>query len=430
MRPTSGARPSKLGAGANLRPGQTLVSPGGRYILEMDKDGNLSLTWLGRLVWATNTMGHDGAILSMQRDGNLVVYFGKRALWSSRTGGRPMAKYSLSMLADGNIVITAPSGALIWSSRSETAGVRIVPEGSPAYDGDAGDPDVVRSGSEYYAFTTGTPLGNHIQALVSSTPASGWHSYTGKTYGSTALPYTPSWEAPNTQTSPGVFLYDKHWVMFYDATLAGHSQGTGYDCISVATATTLTPNHPAFTDNSRGPLICQGQFGGVLDPTPFINPSTNKAYVLWKSNDGSSWQASHIWSQELNAAGTGVVGSPTLLLTNNTVRFPWESTLDDPSMANANGRDFLMFSVGSYVSSSYAEAFASCRGPSGPCTQPAGKPFLTTYSHAYGPGGGSLFTDAAGNWWISYAAWRSSTCQSYSCGGSRVLYVAPIDLGG
>jgi beta-xylosidase len=161
-----------------------------------------------------------------------------------------------------------------------------------------------------------------------------------------------------------------------------------------------------------------------------VDPTTNKAYVLWKSNDGSSSQPSHIWSQELNSSGTGLVGSPVELLTNNTVRFPWESTLDDPSMAYANGRYFLLFSIGSYLSAGYSEAFATCSGPSGPCTQPAGNPFLRTYDHAYGPAGGSLFVDASGDWWITYAAWQSSTCQSYSCGGARVLYVGPIDLGG
>ena len=44
-----------------------------------------------------------------------------------------------------------------------------------------------------------------------------------------------------------------------------------------------------------------------------------------------------------------------------------------------------------------------------------------------GPGGGSLFTDAGGNWWLGYAGWPSS-CTNYSCGGVRRLFVAPIDF--
>ena len=65
-----------------------------------------------------------------------------------------------------------------------------------------------------------------------------------------------------------------------------------------------------------------------------------------------------------------------------------------------------------------------------PLQPTCGRPFLATYGHAYGPAGGSLLLDASGNWWIDYAAWNSATCQSYSCGAKRILYVAPIDLGG
>ena len=67
-------------------------------------------------------------------------------------------------------------------------------------------------------------------------------------------------------------------------------------------------------------------------------------------------------------------------------------------------------------------------GPLGPCSQPASGPFLSSYGSVAGPGGGSLFTDASGNWWLGYAGWPSS-CTNYSCGGVRRLFVAPIDLG-
>ncbi len=425
----SPASSSSLPAGSRLTGGESLVSPGGRYHLTMETSGDLVLSWLSQTVWTSKTSGA-GAFATQQTDGNFVVYDGAKALWSSRSGGHPSAAYTLSLLSDGDFVITEPDKADLWSSHTETSGVRIQPQATAAFNGDAGDPDVVRSGSTYFAFTTGTPLGNHIQVLVSTAPSSGWHSYTGKTYGSSALPDPPSWEQSNTQTSPGVFEYDHHWVMFYDASLAGHAQGTGYDCISVATATTISATSPVFTDSSHGPLICQASYGGVLDPSPFVNPATNKAYVIWKSNDGSSSQPSHVWSQELDDEGTGVVDAPVEMLTNDTARFSWETTLDDPYMVNANGRDFLMFSSGRYTSSSYVEAFATCSGATGPCSQPAGGPFLATYGHAYGPAGGSLLLDASGNWWIDYAAWNSATCQSYSCGAKRILYVAPIDLGG
>ena len=73
--------------------------------------------------------------------------------------------------------VVAPAGRILGSGGHSSSR----PPASPAFNGDAGDPDVVESAGTYYAFTTGTALGNHIQALVdtSGSPASGWRSYTG-----------------------------------------------------------------------------------------------------------------------------------------------------------------------------------------------------------------------------------------------------------
>jgi hypothetical protein len=298
---------------------------------------------------------------------------------------------------------------------------------TPAFNGDAPDPDIIYSAGTYYAFTTGTALGNHLQALVdtSGNPATGWGSYTGKPFGSTALPTVPSWQTPNTQTSPGVFSYGGHWVMFYDASVNPFANDSGHSCLSVATAASLSPTSPVFTDTSSGPLYCAT--GGVLDPSPLIDPATGAAYLLWKTNDGSSSAASQVFSVRLNAAGTAFAGTPTLLLTVDQAQLPWETTFDNPQMVSADGSYDLVFSVGDFQSASYAQALTTCSGPLGPCSQPASGPFLTSYGSVAGPGGGSLFTDASGNWYLGYAGWPS-TCTNYSCGGVRRLFVAPIDL--
>ena len=304
--------------------------------------------------------------------------------------------------------------------------VIFTPSPSPAYAADAADPNVLYSGGTYYAFTTGTALGNHIQALTDTTgtPASGWQPYTGGS-GSSALPITPSWETPNTQTSPGVFNYGGHWVMFYDASVNPNGNDSGHSCISVATAATLSP--PVFTDSSTQGLECGTPGVGVLDPSPFVDPATGIAYLLWKSNDGGGSAApSQIWSARLSADGTSIVGTPTVLLTVDQPLLPWETTTDDPQMVFAAGQYHLLFSGGDFTNSSYNEALTTCSGPLGPCSQPTA-PFLTTYGTAYGPGGGALFQDAQGNWWLGYAAW-SLPCTSYTCGAVRQLYTAPIDL--
>ncbi len=306
--------------------------------------------------------------------------------------------------------------------------------GTPAYSfagsGDAADPQIVYSGSHYYAFTTGNAAGNHIAVLVSSSPNSGYAPYTGSCFGSTALPSPSSWEQTNTQTSPGVFQYDGHWVMFYDAAQSGHLTDTGYDCLAVATAGSISPSSVQFSDVANSPLLCQST--GSIDPEPFIDPSTGTAYLVWKQNDGGSGAPAYIWSQQLNSTGTGFApgSQPSQLLTNDTVAYPWETTVEDPSMKVADGAYYLAFSAGVYTGTGYSEAITTCSGPLGPCG--AQSQILTTYGSVLGPGGGSLFSDAGGSWWLDYAAWQggSAGCTSYSCGAARQLFVAPISLPG
>lgn len=325
------------------------------------------------------------------------------------------------------LIVGASLLVIIPANHVALPAVTVAPRPRPAFAGDAPDPDVVRAGSTYYAFTTGTVLGNNLQALVdtSGTPMHGWRSYTGTSYGSSALPNPPSWEEENTQTSPGVFLRHRRWIMFYDASVAPHPIDSGFSCLSVATAPTLSPSHPVFTDTSRGPLYCQP--GGVLDPSPFLDRANGSAYLLWKSNDGSSNEPSQVWGVRLRASGIRFAGRPRVLLTVDQAQLPWETTLDDPQLVTATGRDLLLFSPGNWQSSTYGEALTTCRGPLGPCRQPSSGPFLTSYGTVTGPGGGSLFQDAHKHWFLAFAAWKGH-CTSYSYGGRRRLFVAPINL--
>ena len=198
--------------------------------------------------------------------------------------------------------------------------------------------------------------------------------------------------------------------MFYDASLNGHAEDSGFSCISVATASTLSP--PVFTDNSPGPLTCGTTGVGVLDPSPFIDPATGAAYLVWKTNDGGGSAApSQIVTAQLNASGTSIVGSPTVLLTVDQPQLPWETTTDDPQMVSAYGSYDLRSRAGTSPRRATTKPLATCAGPLGPCAQPT-EPFLTTYGTAYGPGGGALFQDAKGSWWLGYAAW-SASCTNY-----------------
>jgi hypothetical protein len=331
---------------------------------------------------------------------------------------------AMVMAAAGVVAGAATGGGSAGAQAS--GGITIEQSANPAFNGDAPDPDVVRDGSDYYSFTTGTVLGNHLQVLIdtSGSPESGWRSYTGTWYGSTALPVVPDWEQVNTQTSPGVLYWDGTWIMYYDAAQYGHAGDTGHNCLAVATDPTLTLHYPVFTDHSPIPLLCQPGLGGAIDPSPFVDPVTGHAYLDWKSNDGGSTQGAKLWSQRLSANGMSLVGTPHVLLTQDTVEFPWETTIENPDMVDVGGTYLLLVSTGTYNSSSYSQTYATCAGPTGPCTQSRNTPLLSNYGSAAGPGGGSLFQDGSGNWFLGYAAWRPN-CTSYACGGARRLFVAP-----
>jgi len=329
------------------------------------------------------------------------------------------------LLSSGCAVALGTAGRA--AALSPSPHVTVTPSNQPAYAEDAPDPQVLYSNGTYFAFSTGTPLGNYLQVLVSSSANSGYQGYTGLPYGSTALSNPPSWEAINTQTSPGVFFWGGQWLMYYDAAPAGYASDTGHDCISVATGGPALPrSSPRFTDSSTGGMICQPE--GSIDPSPFIDPATGNAYLIWKQNDGGSSAPAIIWSQQLSANGMSLVGQPTQLLTNNTVLYPWELTVENPDMVDDAGTYYLLFSAGLYTSAGYSEGIATCAGPAGPCG--ANTQILTSYGSVLGPGGGALFSDASGSWWIDYAAWQGGSpgCTDYACGATRQLFTAPISL--
>ncbi len=343
---------------------------------------------------------------------------------SSSLGHVRLLALSVTTLATGCFAslgaVSTPMAAAS-APRSQAAPVPEVAEmPSPAYPADAPDPDITLFGSTYYMYTTGTTWGNYIGVLTSPLPTSGWQTITGQDYGSSALPDPPGWEERNTQTSPGVFLDDGVYVMYYDAV----DSANGHYCISVATAT--NPEGP-FRDTSTGPMICQVSYGGSIDPSPFVD-ADGQAWLQWKSNDGSSSQPAHIWSAPLDSNGLGLAGPPTDIFDQNTVSYPWETTVENPDMVLVNGTYYLFFSGGQWDSSGYAEGYALCSGPAGPCYQTQEGPILSSYGDVAGPAGASLVEDPEGRWWMAYAAWTSG-CTSYSCGGARQLYVGGVGFG-
>ena len=154
---------------------------------------------------------------------------------------------------------------------------------------------------------------------------------------------TPSWETPNTQTSPGVFFFDGRWIMFYDASVDPSPADSGHSCLSVATASSLSPGTPVFTDSSTGPLYCAP--GGV-PVEPVRRPGHRRRLPGVEVQRRELGEPSQIWSVQLGADGTTFFGTPTVLLTVDQAALPWETTFDDPQLVSARGAYDLLFSAG------------------------------------------------------------------------------------
>jgi putative cell wall-binding protein len=281
----------------------------------------------------------------------------------------------------------------------------------PAFDDEGPDPYVVRFGSTWYAYTTGTTWGNRIGILTStaSTPRTGWRTLTGQTWGSTALPSIPSWQVADTQWAPGVYKWGDRYNLFY----AAKSKTIGNWCLSVAGS-----NSPAgpFTDTSSGPLICQPSLGGSIDPQPFID-TDGSPWLHWKNNDGSGHPAvSKVWAVRLGLDGVTPYGPHYEVMAKDTERYPWQKTLDNPQMVVDGGVRYLFYAGGNWEDASYVVGYAVCASAVGPCTS-GPNPILGSYGSVVGTGGGNAVRDAAGNWYLSYHAWQS---------GKRKFFVANL----
>ena len=102
---------SKIRTGQALVANTRLVSPNGKYRLEMQGDGNLVVYTSNRASWYTGTFSNLIDRLVLQSDGNLVMYDAQgKYYWATMTDS---GSY-LSMQDDGNLVLYRADGYPLW----------------------------------------------------------------------------------------------------------------------------------------------------------------------------------------------------------------------------------------------------------------------------------------------------------------------------
>lgn len=282
--------------------------------------------------------------------------------------------------------------------------------------GDFPDPHVVVLGDTYYAYSS--PTGGRYLPVLTSTDLETWRIHARWTTARTpwsggpdpsldaglpeeirrstmspgdkwnmkdGLVRAASWGLPHDQGSwlkrdlwaPGVAKIGATWFAYSAVKVSDKSDdpnGFGRFCITVASAT--SPAGP-FRDVGSGPVVCDVDPAGSIDPSPFHDPATGVDHLLWKSagrvgRPGVPGYPSALKAQPLRADGTldPTMKPVTLLSTNER---SWEGfTIENPSMVEWRGTHYLFYSGNDFLarpdgSSSYATGYAVCPdGPRGP----------------------------------------------------------------
>ncbi len=307
--------------------------------------------------------------------------------------------------------------------------------------GDFGDPQIVRDGSTYYAYSS--PTAGRYLPVLRSTDLKNWRIHSR--YSSSPTPMVDnaipaeirSWPASTVDrwnnndglvrpaawglTEPrGSWIKKSYWApgvakigdtwFAYSAVRQNYSgddpNGFGRFCITVASST--SPLGPFRDISGSRPILCDSDPSGSIDPEPYQDPRDGKWHLLWKSAGKIGAYPSALKSRPLAANGLPVPGSPIVKMLETSQG--WEGgTIENPSMEFYKGRFYLFYSgnsslAGPYNGSPYATGYAICpKGPAGGCYKPTSTPLISSEEEVQGPAGGSAFLDTAGRLRLAYS---------------------------
>jgi xylan 1,4-beta-xylosidase len=262
---------------------------------------------------------------------------------------------------------------------------------NPVAAGDYPDPSVIRVGRDYWATTTTSEWGPHF-TLLHSRDLVNWRQV------GVVFNRPPSWAVGSFWASE--IAEDRgRFYIYYSA----RKPNGGPLCVAVATA--RRPQGP-YTD--RGPLVCQkvGSIDGF-----HLRDENGRRYLLWKEDGNSVSAPTPIWAQQLNEAGTRLVGRPRELIRNTE---PWEKhptlpygdLVEGPSVVRRNGW-FYMFYSGNFCCArecNYMVGVARSRKLLGPWEKAPSNPILAGNDRWKCPGHGTVVEAPDGRDFYMYHA--------------------------
>jgi hypothetical protein len=346
-------------------------------------------------------------------------------------------------------------------------------EGGKVWTGDFGDPDILRLGNIYYAYSSSA--GGRYLGVLTSIDLKTWTIH--PRWSSAPNPLTPGWQngvppellaypdsdwghfdnndalvrpaswglrtpvntwLTRTYWASSVFNIGSTWYA-YSAVKVGTASddphGYGRFCLTVASAP--NPFGPFRDLSGSGPIQCQPADhdpAGSIDPYPYHDESTGKNYLLWKAAGKVGVRESALMSVELGNDGKPKPGAPTVTLLQTNRAAPWEGgTVENPAMVSYNGTTYLFYSANDSAPldadgrSNYATGYAICpQGPRAACVRPGGgkTPLLSSNGVNQGPGGASPIVDTNGKLRLAYASfWLGENRAGYH---PRRLHIAGL----
>ncbi|MHA3835742.1 IPT/TIG domain-containing protein [Terrabacter sp. AAH1] len=322
-------------AGATLEGGQTLAvgtglrSPNGAWIATLRTDGNfvvttsagvrrwssgvagrnsrvqvradgnvVLLTATGATFWSSGTAGWTGAVLTLTNGGLLQVRQGATPVWDDRAirydrllpgqvlrPGESLAPvnlaWSMTMRADGNLVLASAAGARRWASFTESAGSSATMQSDGNF--------VVRSKAgavQWSTKTTGT--GSFLRVLATGNAAV-YRSST-VTWAVTGGPAPQGWSCYSRATQNCISRFDYYGQRAWNYPVdAWGNNCTNYSAYRLSLDGVKNPgnlgNAVSWDNNARAK-------GFAVDQSPRVGDiaqwnSNHVAYVDWVSADGN-----------------------------------------------------------------------------------------------------------------------------------------------
>lgn len=285
------------------------------------------------------------------------------------------------------------------------------PDSTAVHPANFPDPHVVHAHGWYWAFAT--------QSGLTKVPTMRSPDLVRWTWVGDALQQLPAWAEWGHNWAPSVLPRGTTFVLYYTTRHAA----TGLQCISRAVG--ALPQGP-YVDETAGPLVCQTERGGSIDPSPFVDVD-GRAWLLWKSEGTLQGEPTRIWVQALSPDGLRLEGAPVQLLERE---LDWEHPIiEGPSMTFADGRYHLLYSGNRWQTAQYAVGHAVCDSVTGPCRRTSPGPVLASRPGEAGPGGQEITTAPDGSLVLVHHAWAPAAV-GYASQGARRLHVSALRIRG